>query len=78
MRTNAAVRTLLETLDPSARDQPSQRSDLRPGRPLRDRLAADALQDQNGQGWADIIDFLTMWPDARRRVARLLGEIEAS
>jgi hypothetical protein len=35
-------------------------------------------RDPNGQDWADIIDFLTMWPDARRRVTRLLGEIEAS
>jgi hypothetical protein len=33
-------------------------------------------RDQNG--WADIIDFLTMHPDARRRVVRLLGEVEAS
>jgi hypothetical protein len=34
--------------------------------------------DQNGQDWADIIDFLTMYPDSRRRVLRLLGEIEAT
>jgi len=34
-------------------------------------------RDQNGHDWADIIDFLTMWPDARRQVVRLLGEIEA-
>jgi hypothetical protein len=27
---------------------------------------------------ADIIDFLTMYPDARRRVARLLAEIGAA
>jgi hypothetical protein len=33
--------------------------------------------DQNGQDWADIIDFLTMWPEAPRRVVRLLGEIDA-
>jgi hypothetical protein len=35
-------------------------------------------RDPNGQDWADIIDFLTMWPDARRRVVRILGEIEAT
>jgi hypothetical protein len=29
------------------------------------------------QGWADIIDFLTMLPDARRRVVQLLAEIHA-
>jgi hypothetical protein len=34
-------------------------------------------RDQNGQDWADIIDMLTMYPDARRRVVRALGEIEA-
>jgi hypothetical protein len=35
-------------------------------------------RDETGDGWADIIDVLTMYPDARRRVARLLGEIGAS
>jgi hypothetical protein len=34
-------------------------------------------RDQNGQDWADIIDFLTMHPDARRQVTRLLPEIDA-
>jgi hypothetical protein len=34
--------------------------------------------DQNGQDWADIIDFLTMYPKARREVVRLLGEIGAA
>jgi hypothetical protein len=28
--------------------------------------------------WADVIDTLTMHPDERRRVVRLLGELEAS
>jgi hypothetical protein len=30
-----------------------------------------------GRSGADIIDMLTLHPEARRRVARLLGEIEA-
>jgi hypothetical protein len=34
-------------------------------------------RDLNGQDWADVIDFLTMYPEARRRVDRVLGEIEA-
>jgi hypothetical protein len=34
-------------------------------------------RDQNGQDWADIIDFLTMHRDDRRRLARVLGEIDA-
>jgi hypothetical protein len=28
--------------------------------------------------WADIIDFLTIHPNVRRNVARLIGEIDAS
>jgi hypothetical protein len=41
-------------------------------------LRLTRYRDQNGQEWADIIDFLTMYPDARRRVVRMLSEIEAS
>jgi hypothetical protein len=33
-------------------------------------------RDQNGQDWADIIDFLTVYPEARR-VVRVLAEIQA-
>ena len=33
-------------------------------------------RDRNGQGWADIIDLLTMYPEARRRVVRLLAELD--
>ena len=71
------LRELLRTLDPKARD------DLRRVL-IRDQDDRDAIssrlmrfRDQNGQDWADIIDFLTMYPDARRRVVRMLGEIEA-
>ena len=34
-------------------------------------------RDERGDDWADIIDMLTMHPEARRKVVRLLGEIEA-
>jgi hypothetical protein len=51
---------------------------------IRDKADRDAIssrlmryRDQNGQDWADIIDFLTMHPDERRRVARVLAEIDA-
>jgi hypothetical protein len=73
----AEIRALLESLDPNARD------DLRCV-PIRDQADRDAIalrlmryRDQNGQDWADIIDFLTMYPDARRWVARVLEEIDA-
>jgi hypothetical protein len=71
------LRELLSTLDPKARD------DLR-NVLIRDQADRDAIssrlmryRDQNGQDWADIIDFLTMYPEVRRRVARVLGEITA-
>lgn len=35
-------------------------------------------RDKNGQDWADVIDFLTMYPEARRHVVRVLGEIDSS
>jgi hypothetical protein len=46
----------------------------------RDEISSRLMRyrDQNGQGWADIIDFLTMYPDARRQAVRLLGEIQSS
>src|SRR6266516_1700448 len=46
----------------------------------RDAITSSLIgyRDQNGQDWADIVDFLTMWPDARRRVVRVLAEIDAS
>ncbi len=51
---------------------------------IRDQADRDAIasrlmryRDQNGQGWADIIDLLSMYPDARRRVVRALGELTA-
>jgi hypothetical protein len=71
------LRDLLLQLSPSAREH--LRRVL-----IRDQADRDAIssrlmryRDQNGQDWADIIDFLTMYPDARRRVARVLAEINA-
>jgi hypothetical protein len=71
------LRALLETLDPKTRDD--LRHVLIRDQPDRDAISSRLMRyrDQNGQDWADIIDFLTMWPDARRQVVRLLGEIEA-
>jgi len=36
----------------------------------RDTIASRLMRyrDESGQEWADIIDVLTMYPDARRRV----------
>ena len=71
------LRELLQRLNPKARD------DLRRVL-IRDQADRDAIssrlmryRDQNGQDWADIIDFLTMCPEARRRVVRALGKLTA-
>jgi hypothetical protein len=52
---------------------------------IRDQADRDAIssrlprfRDEGGDDWADIIDMQTMHPDARRRVVRFLGEIEAA
>jgi hypothetical protein len=66
-----SLRALLETLDPKARD------DLRRVL-IRDQADRDAISsrlmrylDQNRQDWADIIDLLTMHPEARRQAFRV-------
>ena len=69
------LRDLLLLLSPSARD--NLRTVLI--RDDRDEIARLLLRygDANGDGWADVIDTLPMYPDARRKVVRLLAEIEA-
>jgi hypothetical protein len=74
---DADLPAVLEMLDPGARD--TLRRVL-----IRDQADRDAIsshlmryRDESGQDWADIIDFLTMYPEGRRRVVRLLGEIDA-
>ena len=69
------LRALLSSLDPKTRD------DLRRVliRDLGDRDAISSrvmrYPDQNGQDWADIIDFLTMHPDARGRLRDCWGDL---
>jgi len=43
-------------------------------------IASDLLRyrDERGDDRADIIDFLTMDSEVRRKVVRLLGEIESA
>jgi len=43
---------------------------------IHDRADRDAIASQLLR-YRDMIDMLTMYPDARRQVARLLGKIEA-
>jgi hypothetical protein len=76
-RAEPNLRDLLQTLDPKARDD--LRRVLIHDQPDRDAIASELMRyrDANGQGWADVIDFLTMYPDARRRVARVPTEIDA-
>ena len=71
------LRILLETLDPKARDD--LRRVLIQHEADRDAISSRLMRygDRNGDDWADSIDMLTMHPEARRKVARLLGEIDA-
>ena len=68
---------VLAQLSPSSRDL--LRTVLVRDQADREVIASRLMRyrDQNGQDWADIIDMLTMHPDARRRVVRVMGEIEA-
>ena len=71
------VRAVLETLDPKARDD--LRRVLIHDQADRDAIASRLMRYRDGRGddWADIIDMLTMYPGTRRRVIRVLGEIDA-
>ena len=74
---DADLRNLLETLDPNARD--ALRRVLIHDQADRDAVSSQLLRYRDGYGddWADIIDMLTMHPETRRKLAKVLGEIEA-
>ena len=75
---SSLIKAALETLVPLARDD--LRSALIHDQADRDAISSPLMRyrDRNGQHWVDIIDFLTMNPEARQRVVRLLGEIGAA
>ena len=79
MSTSAAdgLPELLLTLTPSAREH--LRDVLIRDDADRNAIASTLMRyrDQNGQDWADIIDLLSIYPDARRREVRALGELTA-
>jgi hypothetical protein len=71
------LRDRLRTLSPTARDKLCDVLIL--DQSDRDAIATEPLRygDANGDAWADIVDSLTMYPDARRTVVRILAEIDA-
>jgi hypothetical protein len=71
------LRAALETFDPRARD--ALRRVLIHDQADRAGIASRLLRygDERGDDWADIIHMLTMHPDARRKIVRLLGELSA-
>jgi hypothetical protein len=75
---DADLRNLPRTLNPSAREH--LRDVLIRDQADRDAISSQLLRYRDGRGddWADIIDMLTMHPEARRRVVRLLAEIDAA
>ena len=72
------LRALLETLDSRARA--TLRRVLIRDQADRDAIASHLLRyrDERGDDWGDIIDMMTMHPEARREVVRVLAEIDAS
>jgi hypothetical protein len=70
------LRAVLGTLNPKARDD--LRRVLIRDQPDRDAVASQLLRyrDERGDDWADIIDMLTMHPEARRPVVSELGTAE--
>jgi hypothetical protein len=74
---NSQLRGLLLGLTPSAREH--LRNALIHDQADRDAIASQLLRyrDERGDDWADIIDMLTLYPEGRRRVVRVLGELEA-
>jgi hypothetical protein len=72
------LRVLLLTLAPTMRDK--LRNALIRDQDDRNAIASELLRygDANGDGWADLIDTLSMYPDVRRKVVRMLAEIDAA
>jgi hypothetical protein len=64
------LRTVLATLDPKARE--TLRRVLIRDQADRDAISSSLMRygDERGDDWADIIDILTMHPEARRKVVR--------
>jgi hypothetical protein len=74
---NSQLRGLLLGLTPSAREH--LRNALIHDQADRNAIASQLLRyrDERGDDWADIIDMLTLYPEGRRRVVRVLGDLEA-
>jgi len=75
---SAALRAAMADLPPKSRDL--LRRVLVEDFEGRNEIAAALLRyrDEAGDELADTIDLLTMYPDARRKVVRMLAEIDAA
>ena len=75
---DSSLRAVLEMLDPLTRD--ALRRVLIHDQADRDAVSSQLLRYRDGRGddWADIIDMLTMHPETRRMLARMLAEIDAA
>jgi hypothetical protein len=65
----AELRSLLGSITPTAREH--LRNVLIRNQADRDAVSSQLLRYRDGHGddWADIIDMLTMYPEARRRIS---------
>lgn len=71
---DAELRASLARMDSKGRG--ALRKTLIADQPYRDAMAERLLRER-ADGVADLLDFLTLNPEQRKRVARVLGEIEA-
>jgi hypothetical protein len=74
---DASLHDLLLQLSPSARDK--LRRVLILDQPDRGAITSELLRygDANGDGWADVTDTLTMYPDVRRNSAPRPTDLQA-
>jgi hypothetical protein len=71
---DAYLRASLAKMEPAARK--ALRRTLIADQLYRDSMAERLIRER-ANGMADLLDFLTLYPDARRQAVRVLGEIEA-
>jgi hypothetical protein len=70
---DAELRASLSRMDAPARD--ALRRALVADQPYRDAMAERLLRER-AWAMADLIDFQTLLPEARRQAVRVLGELE--
>jgi hypothetical protein len=75
MVTDAELREMLIQFPQSSRDV--LRRAARSNQSERDQLSSRLMREPRGQSLADLVDNMSLHPDFRRAIARVLGWIDA-